>query len=274
MPPLTAVPIVRIREGARLEDTDVAAIESPLELRIHGEPFTVMMRTPGADRELVAGFLLAERIIRSADELGTIGYCADRVSEPHLSGDVVNVLMDEAHADHVLGRLAARRHVLTGSSCGLCGRATLEAMEAGLVPLETATHIDASLIATLPDRLRSRQPMFDSTGGMHAAGVFDRHGNALAVAEDVGRHNAVDKVVGSLLLGERLPLSDAVLCVSGRTSYDILQKAWCAGIPIVAAVSAPSSLAVELADKAAIALAGFVRGGGLNVYTRPERIIV
>jgi FdhD protein len=146
-------------------------------------------------------------------------------------------------------------------------------MQDGLAPITSDIRVQASLVASLPDRLRSRQPIFQSTGGLHAAGIFNGGGELLAVAEDVGRHNAVDKAVGSLLLADRVPLSSAVLCVSGRTSYEILQKAWCAGVPVVAAVSAPSSLAIEVAQQAGIALAGFVRGGGLNIYTCPQRIV-
>jgi FdhD protein len=261
--------IVRIRHGTRSICTDPAVVEAPLEVRLHGEAFAVLMRTPGNDRELAAGFLLAERVVRHADELGSIEHCVDRES----AASVVNVIMDEAHAESVLGRIVARRELLAGSSCGVCGRATLDAMETGLEPIASDARVSASVVAALPDRLRSRQPIFESTGGLHAAAVFDANGTALAVAEDVGRHNAVDKAVGSLLLAERLPLSRAVLCVSGRTSYEILQKAWCAGIPIVAAVSAPSSLAIELAERAGIALAGFVRDGGLNIYAHAERIV-
>ena len=270
---LTSVPIVRIRNARREDAVDAAAVEAPLELRVQGEPFAVMMRTPGADRDLAAGFLLAERVIRCVDDLGTIEFCADRVSATEPSGSVVNVTLDASIADAVLQRISARRDLLASAACGVCGRVTLDAMQAGLEPLAGDMTVAASVLASLPARLRSRQPIFEFTGGLHAAGLFERDGTLIAAAEDIGRHNAVDKAIGSMLLADRLPLSSSVLCVSGRTSYEILQKAWCAGIPIVAAVSAPSSLAIALAERAGIALAGFVRGRGLNIYTRSDRIV-
>jgi FdhD protein len=270
----TQVPIVRVRDGQRSELSDVTAAEVPLEVRLQGAPFAVIMRTPGADVPLVAGFLLAERIIRSADDLATIEHCTD---QPQLSTlqrqNIVSVMLDAEAAVRATGQLAERRDVMANSACGVCGRATLESMRTGLAPLPGHARVPVTVVASLPARLRERQPLFERTGGLHAAGVFTLAGELLAVAEDVGRHNAVDKVVGTMLLREATPLETSALCVSGRTSYEIVQKAWCAGIPVVASVSAPSSLAVSLALEANITLVGFVRDGSLNIYTGAERIV-
>jgi FdhD protein len=248
--------------------TDVTATEAPLEIRLQERPFAVIMRTPGADRQLVAGFLLAERLVRSLDDLATIEHCADG-SEPGggASEHIIRVVLDGRAADRAERLLESRRDVMANSACGVCGRSTLESMRDGLAPLHAAQKMTASMLASLPARLRARQPLFETTGGLHAAGVFDLQGELVVSAEDVGRHNAVDKVTGTLLLRDQLPAPASVLCVSGRTSYEIVQKAWCAGIPVVASVSAPSSLAVSLAAEAAITLIGFVRNGGLNIYT-------
>jgi len=270
----TQVPIVRVRDGQRSELSDATAAEVPLEVRLQGAPFAVIMRTPGADLPLVAGFLLAERIIRSADDLATIEHCTD---QPQLSTqqrqNIVSVVLDDGAAVRATGQLAERRDVMANSACGVCGRATLESMRTGLAPLNGGARVPVAAVAGLPARLRERQPLFERTGGLHAAGIFTLSGDLLAVAEDAGRHNAVDKVVGTMLLREATPLETAALCVSGRTSYEIVQKAWCAGIPVVASVSAPSSLAVSLALEANITLVGFVRDGGLNIYTGAERIV-
>ena len=182
-------------------------------------------------------------------------------------------MLDDGAAVRATGQLAERRDVMANSACGVCGRATLESMRTGLAPLNGGARVPVAAVAGLPARLRERQPLFERTGGLHAAGIFTLSGDLLAVAEDVGRHNAVDKVVGTMLLREATPLETAALCVSGRTSYEIVQKAWCAGIPVVASVSAPSSLAVSLALEANITLVGFVRDGGLNIYTGAERIV-
>jgi FdhD protein len=268
--------IVRVRGEQRGADTDRAAMEEPLEVRLHGRPFAVIMRTPGADRELAAGFLLAEQVIASADDLGTIEYCTDRAAEMTAArggdeaGNVVNVtLTDPARADRAL---ADRRQVTTTSSCGMCGRRTIESLIVEVAPLAATWTMPAAMLLGLPGRLRSAQSAFDETGGLHAAGLFTPDGQLTDHAEDVGRHNAVDKVVGRMLIREALPLSRHVLCVSGRTSFEIVQKALVAGIPIVAAVSAPSSLAIDLAQEAGVTLVGFVRGDSLNIYAHPERI--
>jgi FdhD protein len=249
---------------------DVAATEEPLEIRLHGRPFAVIMRTPGHDRELAAGFLLAEAIVGSNDELGAVEHC--RHPDHPEAHNIVDIYLLGDAAARLERTLEARRNILTTSSCGLCGRVTIESLKPHAVPLTSVRPIDAAMLARLPARLRERQAVFDETGGLHAAGVFTAGGDPLAVAEDVGRHNAVDKVVGALLLADRLPVEDAVLVVSGRASFEIVQKAWMAGVPTVCAVSAPSSLAIELAHEAGITLAGFARGGGFNLYSHAGRI--
>jgi FdhD protein len=259
------VEVVRVRAGARTSDRDRAATEEPLEIRLHDHPFSVIMRTPGADRELAAGFLLAERVLNSADDLGTIAHCPD-------GENIVNVTLTNASAASLDRLLADRRLVTTSSSCGLCGRRTIDSLAADAAPIAARWTVAAAAIAAMPAELRARQAVFDDTGGLHAAGLFARDGRLLDVAEDVGRHNAVDKIVGRMLMRDALPLSDYMLCVSGRTSFEIVQKAVFAGLPLVAAVSAPSTLAIELAQTLGVTLIGFVRGDGFNIYAHPERI--
>jgi FdhD protein len=262
-----AVDVVRVRGAQRGTATDQAATEEPLEIRLQRQPFVVIMRTPGADRELAAGFLLAEKVISGPDDIGTIEHCVDGGAQAE---NVVNVtLTDPERADTALGD---RRHVTANASCGLCGRRTIESLLTGVPPVAFGWTITAAALAALPDRLRTAQAAFDATGGIHAAGLFTPDGSALDIAEDVGRHNAVDKVIGRMLLREQLPLSGHLLCVSGRTSYEIVQKAALAGVPMVAAVSAPSSLAIDLAQESGITLVGFVRGDGFNIYAHPRRV--
>src|SRR3954471_7315939 len=267
---LRSIAVIRVRGGARASQPDHAATEEPLEVRLHNQPFAVIMRTPGADRELAAGFLLAERVITGADDLGAIAHCRD--ADADHPENIVNVTLANGSAGAIDAVLAARRQVTTTSSCGMCGRRTIESLAADAAPLTAAWTVPAAVIASLPGQLRARQAVFDETGGLHAAGLFTRDGDLLDVAEDVGRHNAVDKIVGRMLMREALPLSDHLLCVSGRTSFEIVQKALLAGIPILAAVSAPSSLAIELASEYGVTLAGFIRGDGFNIYAHPERI--
>src|SRR5262245_49479986 len=265
MSALYEIDVVRVRGSERAPARDRAAVEEPLEIRLHGRPFSVIMRTPGADRELAAGFLLAERVIRGSDDLGTIAHCTDRDAT-----NVIDVtLADPSRLDAILD---GRRRVVTTASCGLCGRLTIDSLAADAAPLTADWTIGPSMLATLPDRLRTAQRVFDETGGLHAAGLFNRTGTLVDVAEDVGRHSAVDKVIGRALLRDALPLADHLLFVSGRTSFEIIQKALFAGIPMVASVSAPSSLAIDLAREMGITLAGFVRGDGFNLYTGAERI--
>jgi FdhD protein len=267
---LRSVAVVRVRGGIRSEESDRAATEEPLEVRLHNRPFAVIMRTPGADRELAAGFLLAERVIAGADDLGAIAHCTDAAADH--PENVVNVTLADGSAAALDRLLAGRRQVTTNSSCGMCGRRTIESLTTDVAPLAAAWRVPASLIASLPEQLRARQAVFDETGGLHAAGLFARDGRLVDVAEDVGRHNAVDKIVGRMLMREALPLSDHLLCVNGRTSFEIVQKAVIAGIPIVAAVSAPSTLAVDLARECGVTLVGFIRGDRFNIYAHPQRV--
>jgi len=256
------------RSGAPAED--FAATEEPLEVRLHGKSFAVIMRTPGADRELAAGFLLSEGVIHSHDDLGAVEHCR-HPDHPDVHNIVDVYLIGEAVA-RVADHLEQRRNIMTSSSCGLCGRVTIESLRCQTPPLVAASRISSRIASELPQRLRTRQTVFDETGGLHAAGLFEMDGTCSASAEDVGRHNAVDKVVGAMLFEERIPLRQYALAVSGRASFEIVQKAWLAGISIICAVSAPSSLAIELAEEAGISLLGFVRDGGFNLYTHPERI--
>ena len=260
------VDIVRVVAGARTAARDRAATEEPLEIRIAHEPYAVIMRTPGADRDLAAGFLLAERVIRSADEIVAIEHCADAVEREN----VVDITL--ADADAVSHARVRRRELAASTSCGVCGRQSIDDLARDLTPVEDGLCVAAATVARLPERLRASQRAFDETGGLHAAGVFSPDGDLLDIAEDVGRHNAVDKVLGRALRARRLPLSSALLCVSGRTSFEIVQKAAVAGIPVLAAVSAPSTLAVDLAARAGVTLIGFIRGDSFNVYAGEQRV--
>jgi FdhD protein len=230
----------------------------------------VIMRTPGADRDLAAGFLLAEDVIRSADEIGVIEYCADATDEGR--DNTLNVTVTGGAVERLLERLGERRQVMMTSSCGLCGRRTIESLQARVSTVRGEWTIASDVIASLPARLRTSQAAFESTGGIHAAGLFDRDGVLQISAEDVGRHNAVDKIVGRTLLEGRHPLDQSILLVSGRTSFELVQKALLAGVPVIAAVSAPSSLAVDLAMQSNITLCGFVRGPRFNIYSHRRRI--
>ncbi len=250
--------------GRRAEaGEDVAAVEEPLEIRLGQRPFSVIMRTPGADRELAAGFLFSEQVVRGADDLGAVQDGRPNIINVDLAGEPA------ARLDDIVG---GRRNVATTSSCGLCGRVTIESLRVDAPAIAATWTASADLVASLPERVRTRQRVFDETGGLHAAGLFHRDGTLVEIAEDVGRHNAVDKIVGRLLMARRLPASDHILFVSGRTSFEIVQKAFLAGIPIVAAVSAPSTLAIDLAQEAGMTLLGFVRGDRFNIYSHPQRI--
>ncbi len=268
--------LTKITAGSTpLRRIDTLAVEEPLEIRVAGAPLVVTMRTPGNDVELAAGFLVSEGVIARGDQFRSAIHCGG----PGLGGteNQYNVL-DIALAEGVAPPSSeVTRNFYTTSSCGLCGTASIEAVQkvssydVGADPVA----VDAATVATFPDQLRAKQAVFEKTGGLHAAGLFDvESGELLVLREDVGRHNAVDKVVGWALLNDRLPLRGTALQVSGRTSFELVQKAVMAGIPILSAVSAPSSLAVELADTAGLTLLGFVRGASMNVYTRPERIRV
>jgi FdhD protein len=270
--PRRSVQVLRVSPAGAEERGDVAATEEPLEVRLHDSRFAVIMRTPGSDRELAAGFLLAEGIIQSGDELGAIEHC--RHPDHPESHNVVNVFLLGRAAGELDTTLAQRRNVLSNSSCGICGRVSIESLATRAEPLASTITVASEVMRMLPDRLRARQPLFEQTGALHAAGIFSATGECVASAEDVGRHNAVDKVVGEMLFAGRLPVRGHVLAVSGRVSYEIVQKAWLAGLEIICAVSAPSSLGIELAQEAGITLIGFARGETFNVYTHAGRIRV
>jgi FdhD protein len=259
------VDVFRTRHSGASAATDRVAVETPLQIALEGQPFSVIMRTPGADADLVVGFLFSEGVIRSADDV--------RGVEIDESLNYANVRISRARAEIIPDVLGQRRQVAMNSSCGLCGRRSLESLDVTIsTTLPPQWSVAPAVIAALPDTLSQAQQMFAETGGLHAAGLFDLDGRLEVSAEDIGRHNAVDKLIGRMLMLKRLPLDRALLCVSGRSSFEIVQKALVGGIPLVAAVSAPSSLAVDLARRAGITLLGFVRDGRFNVYTHRERI--
>jgi FdhD protein len=233
---------------------DVVAVEEPLEIRVDGVPLVVTMRTPGNDEELALGFLYGEGLIDAPHEAGPTGDFAANTVE--VAGP--------------LTRDPGERRFYTTSSCGVCGKGALEEVAVHSPPLPPGPTVTRSLVAALPDRLE--QPAFERTGGMHATGLFDAAGTLLLVREDVGRHNAMDKVIGRALLDGMVPLGKRILCVSGRLSFELVQKAAVAGAPMLVGVGAPSSLAVSLADERGMTLCGFARRGRVNLYTRPERI--
>lgn len=260
-------PAVKWRAGRFEPIDDALAVEEPLEIRLAGRRFTLTMRTPGNDEELAAGFLLAEGFIANAAELGEIRRVRDSrgAEDPNAIDVVLNV-----RAEGLRERL--KRNFAISSSCGVCGKTSIDSITRRIAPITSRVKIAAATILLLGGRLRESQEVFASTGGLHACGLFDLEGKLLATREDVGRHNAVDKIVGWALANEMLPLSKSLMMVSGRLSFEIVQKAAAAGVPILAAVSAPSSLAVELAEEAGITLIGFLRDGSFNVYTHRARV--
>ncbi len=265
-----AVDILRIAADRRSGVRDIVAVEEPLEVRVNGVPFAVTMRTPGADRELAAGFLLSEDVIHDGDEVESIAYHAEATAEARENTLNVTVRGDAAHRLQV--RLGERRQVMMTSACGLCGRRTIDSLRSRVPFVDGRWTVSSEVIAQLPRGLRQGQSVFETTGGLHGAGLFSLDGAMQSMAEDVGRHNAVDKVIGARLLERALPLDRCMLAISGRASFELVQKALLAGVPLVAAVSAPSSLAIELAEEARITLCGFVRGETFNIYAHPERI--
>jgi FdhD protein len=253
---------------------DFLAVEEPLGIRVDGAALTMTMRTPGDDVELAAGFLVSEAVVRSAADIASIKLC-DGTSCGHGDHDGLGNIADVTLAPGVLVAPGARRNFMTTSACGVCGKASIEDIcvlpHAALSADET--RFPPAVLASLPERLRSAQRVFSRTGGLHAAGLFTAAGEVVAVREDVGRHNAVDKIVGRALLDGRLPLAGCALLVSGRASFELVQKAVLAGIPLLAAVSAPSSLAVSLAEEAGLTLVGFLRGQSMNVYAGAHRLV-
>jgi len=248
--------------------SDRLAIEEPLELRIAGQPVAVTMRTPGHDAELAAGFCLTEGVVEAADEIESVSPCREAEF-----GNVIDVCLTEETLDRRAEALAcATRESFLSSSCGVCGKQSIERVRQKVKPIRGDFTVKPSVIRSLPERMRAAQATFNETGGLHAAALFRPDGQMLAQREDVGRHNAVDKVIGHELLLNRLPIDPAVLMVSGRTSFEIIQKAAIAGVAMVCAVSAPSSLAVDFAAELGVTLVGFLRGDRMNVYTGHQRV--
>ncbi|APY85327.1 formate dehydrogenase accessory sulfurtransferase FdhD [Streptomyces alfalfae] len=264
--------VIRIRDGHVSERPDTLVAEEPLEIRLNGKPLAITMRTPGDDFALAAGFLVSEGVLGGADDLQSIVYCAGATAEGVNTYNVVDV---RTAPGVVLPDITLERNVYTTSSCGLCGKASLDAVRTtARFPIADAppVRLGVDVLAGLPDRLRESQRVFDRTGGLHAAALFSEEGELLDIREDVGRHNAVDKLVGRALRDGRLPLSRSVLLVSGRASFELAQKAVMAGIPVLAAVSAPSSLAVDLATESDLTLIGFLRGPSMNIYAGGHRV--
>ncbi|MCC5474729.1 formate dehydrogenase accessory sulfurtransferase FdhD [Streptomyces barringtoniae] len=263
--------VLRIRDGVPSARPDTLAAEEPMEIRVGGRPLTVTMRTPGDDFDLAAGFLVGEGVVHAADDMTGIRYCAGATADGGNTYNVVDVALAPGVA---MPTASLERNFYTTSSCGLCGKAGLDAvrMATRWSVAEDPLSVGPELLASLPGKLRAAQKVFDSTGGLHAAGLFTADGELLCLREDVGRHNAVDKVVGHALRSGLLPLRGTLLMVSGRASFELVQKAVLAGIPLLAAVSAPSSLAVDLAAESGLTLIGFLRGTSMNLYAGAERL--
>src|SRR5450631_1459433 len=263
--------IVHIDGGVATERPDTLAGEEPLEIRVSGRAIAVTMRTPGDDFDLVAGFAFTEGLITDPDHLVGLRYCAGADDEGRNTYNVIDLVLSD---DAPLPDVGAARNFYTTSSCGVCGKASIDAVK---VRSRFDLHDDPvtvtpTMLSALPSKLREAQQVFDRTGGLHAAALFRPDAEVLASREDVGRHNAVDKVIGWALREKRLPLAGTVLMVSGRASFELVQKAYVAGIPVLAAVSAPSSLAVEFAESVGMTLVGFLRGTSMNVYAGADRL--
>ncbi len=258
----------RYAEGVSKKVDDRIVVEEPLEIRIAGDPLAVTMRTPGRDEELALGFLLAEGIISSKNDVGSVAHCGKEES----FGNVIDVLPAPGTTLDIERTSATRRGTLTTAACGVCGRQSIDDLVARCRAIDDDTRLSRTVISQLTRDLRHQQPNFDRTGGLHAAGLADTRGRFRCVREDVGRHNAVDKVVGRRLLDDELATAGDTLVVSGRASFEIVQKAVAARIPVVVSVSAPTSLAVETARRARVTLIGFARDGGFNVYADVDRL--
>lgn len=268
------VEALEIAPNTRRVGSDVVATEEPLEIRVltggRTLPVAVTMRTPGSDFELAAGFLLAEGVIGSRGAIRRISYCVDRDVGEDQRYNIVNV---ELASGLPVELAPLERHFSITSACGVCGKASLEALRLrGVEEVESEIVVEPSVLAGLNAKLRAAQPLFESTGGLHASALFSTSGELLALREDVGRHNALDKLVGWSLLNDKMPLRDSIVLVSGRASYELVQKALVARVPVLCSVSAPSSLAVDLATAFGVTLVGFLRGERFKVYARPERV--
>jgi FdhD protein len=264
-------PIIRIAPDGMSRRVDTMAVEEPMELRVGGRALSVTMRTPGSDVELAHGFLLTEGVITKIEDVVTARYCNSVDDRGQNTYNVLDVLLAEGVAPP---DASLERNFYTTSSCGVCGKASLDAVRLRTMfsPAADPVRIDVTTLISLPELLRAAQRTFDSTGGLHAAGLFEADGRMLVVREDVGRHNAVDKVLGWALLQGRIPAQGCTLMVSGRASFELVQKAVMAGVPAMAAVSAPSSLAVDLAEESGLTLIGFLRGETMNVYSGAHRV--
>lgn len=274
-PGLTTAARLRAVDGESIRETvDELATEEPLEIRVAANGKThsvaVTMRTPGNDFELAAGFLYSEGIVRGRDDIAGISYCIDPAVDTQQRYNIVNVALAGA-GGLPLERL--ERHFTMNSSCGVCGKATIEALQTRAARIDDGVRVPFDLVTSLPGKMRDAQRVFASTGGLHASALYDGAGELLALREDVGRHNALDKIVGWALLNAKLPLSSCIVMVSGRASFELLQKSIVARIPVVCAVSAPSSLAVGLANEFGVTLLGFVRERRANIYSGAERIV-
>ena len=250
---------------------ETLAVEEPLEIRVNGKALTVTMRTPGSDVELAQGFLLTEGLVSQREDIAAVQYCNGTGPDGLNTYNVLDVTLA---AGVPLPDVDMTRNFYTTSSCGVCGKSSLDAVRLSSkhAPGDDPLVVDSDMLSALPDELRRRQKVFAATGGLHGAALFDASGTALVVREDIGRHNAVDKVIGWALESGRVPLTGTVLLVSGRASFELTQKAVMSGIPLLAAVSAPSSLAVDLAAQSGLTLVAFLRGDSMNVYTRPDRV--
>ena len=272
--------VIRWNQSESIQIEDELVVEEPLEIRVGEQSLIVVMRTPGHDFELAAGFLFTESLIKTADDIEIIAYCEqeDIITETKeqaldfdIRQNIFNVrLTEELDLEEQSGW---QRNFHANASCGLCGKMTIESVKHQVNPLNSGFGLNQNVFYELNDKLRSAQSVFEKTGGLHAAGLFDENGELLIIREDIGRHNAVDKVIGQALLSEMIPLERHILMVSGRASFEIVQKALFARIPIVAAVSAASTLAVDLATEGNLTLIGFMRGQQMSVYSCPERII-
>lgn len=267
----SSVRVTAVKGAFASERPDRLATEEPMEIRVSGPgqeatPVAVTMRTPGGDFELAAGFLFTEGLISGHDEIEQVSYCEDLPDDEQLFNIVTVRLNRPWDAE------TAKRNFYATSSCGICGKASLDEVEVHCRPVATELRLSSDVIRALPEKLREGQRVFDQTGGLHAAGLFDGTGRLGSLREDVGRHNAVDKLVGEALLADVLPLGDRVLQVSGRVSFEIVQKAAMVGVPVITAISAPSSLAVEAGDRLGVTIVGFVREDRFNIYSHPQRV--